>query len=99
MENPVFNSEMWKTAWRRLREWILMNKEGMKMGYSLRTFCCPYYEKDGKRSVHCEGGRIALPNRELTQDYFDAYCGDVTGWKRCTVARAITRFYEDDGEE
>ena len=28
------------------------------MGYSQLTFCCPYYESNGKRSVHCEGGRI-----------------------------------------
>ena len=68
------------------------------MGYSQLTFCCPYYESNGKRSVRCEGGRLRLPSRETTTGYFNAYCGDVNGWRRCTVARAITRFYEDDDD-
>ena len=68
------------------------------MGYSKLTFCCPYYESNGKQSVRCEGGRLRLPSHALTADYFASYCGDVNGWRRCTVARAITRFYEAEDE-
>ena len=99
VENSVFNRLFNNFLWKTLREWYQTNREGRRMGYSHRVFCCPYYEKDGAKSVRCEGGRIALPNMEVTRAYFDAYCGHVTGWRRCTVARAITRFYEAEDED
>ena len=93
VENPVFNSELWKTLWKTLRERVT-DREGRTLKYSHLTYCCPYYEWDGKTDMHCEGGRIAFPDRDTAQMYFQTYCGDVDGWRRCTVARAITRFYE-----
>ena len=81
---------MWKTMWKYEKD----TEEGSRMGYSQLTFCCPYYESNGKRSVHCEGGRITLPGCGTGRAYFSEYCGDVNGWRRCTIARAITRFYE-----
>ena len=97
VENPVFQQDinrLFNNGPRKAEGGGPTDKEGTKMGYSNLTFCCPYYETNGARSVRCEGGRIALPNQGLTQAYFEAYCGDVNGWRRCTVARAITRFYE-----
>ena len=86
----VFNNRMWKTMWKCEKD----TEEGSRMGYSQLTFCCPYYESNGKRSVHCEGGRVKLPTAEAEKEYIRFYCADHLGWKRCTVARAITRFYE-----
>ena len=97
VENPVFNSKLWKSLWKTLRE-RAANREGRTMGYSHLIYCCPYYEWDGKTDMHCEGGKIAFPDRATAQMYFNTYCGDVDGWRRCTVARAITRFYETQEE-
>ena len=55
---------------------------------------CPYYKWDDENGVRCEGGRLGLPTSEAEKDYIMTYCADHLGWKRCTVARAITRHYE-----
>lgn len=55
---------------------------------------CPYYKWDDRQTVHCEGGRIGLPGREAERDYIRTYCADHLGWRRCSVARAVTRYYE-----
>ena len=59
---------------------------------------CPYYHKDERCAVRCEGGRIELP-KEAARDYILTYCADLNGWRRCTVARAITRHYERSEED
>ncbi|MBE5851328.1 MAG: hypothetical protein E7298_14615 [Lachnospiraceae bacterium] len=64
------------------------------MSYGNRVFCCPYYCYDAPRAVKCEGGRVELPDRAAARDYFGQYCASVEGWRRCTVARAMSRFYE-----
>jgi len=76
----------------------MTRKEGKRVGYSQLVFCCPYYTGDAKRAVMCEGGRIELPDRKTAEEFFHTYCGDVSGWKRCSVARAISRFYEREEE-
>jgi len=60
---------------------------------------CPYYRANEKKTVRCEGGRIALPGAAAAEEYFRTYCSDLNGWRRCTVARAITRHYEGMEEE
>jgi len=92
VENPVFNSRMWKTLWKTRRGRGM--REGRTLKYSHLVYCCPYYEWDAKTTMHCEGGRLSFPDRDTAQAYFTTYCGDIDGWRRCTVARAITRFYE-----
>ncbi len=69
------------------------------MSYHHLYWSCPYYRWDDKRSVHCEGGRIALPGGAAAREYYRSYCCDVAGWRRCTVARAISRHYEAMEEE
>ena len=44
-------------------------------------------------------GRLKLPTGETERDYVRTYCADHLGWRRCTVARAITRFYEAQDED
>lgn len=68
------------------------------MGYYHYYWTCPYYKWDERRSVHCEGGRIGLPTNAAAREYFRTYCCDIAGWKRCTVARAISRHYETADE-
>ena len=67
------------------------------MGYNHFYWACPYYRRFKDGVMHCEGGRIDLPE-DAKKQYFDAYCNDLNGWKRCTVARAISRHYERQDE-
>ena len=62
--------------------------------YRNEVFTCPYYGWETKSAVNCEGGKIRLPDAEAAREYFRTYCTDLNGWRRCTVARAITRHYE-----
>ena len=45
-----------------------------------------------------EGGRLKLPSGEAEREYIRTYCADHLGWRRCTISRAITRFYEVEEE-
>ena len=54
---------------------------------------CPYYRAVKNGRMYCEGGSIAMPD-DAADEYFRTYCNDLNGWRRCTVARAVTRHYE-----
>ena len=34
------------------------------MGYSNKTFACPFFTWDERLAVHCEGGRVTFPDKE-----------------------------------
>ena len=55
---------------------------------------CPYYRCDMNGTLRCEGGRLTLPDRESQREYILQYCASESGWRRCTVSRAVTRHYE-----
>lgn len=93
MENSVFNREMWKNLWRRLGA-AKAKEDAAAMTNDYIYWTCPYYRNEDKHGVHCEGGRVKLPSSEAERDYIHTYCADHLGWKRCTVSRAVTRFYE-----
>ena len=59
-------------------------------------FQCPYYKWSDRDKVqlHCEGGCITIKDDDSLREYIRNFCGSDFGWKRCTVARAVTRFYE-----
>ena len=54
---------------------------------------CPYYRAVKNGRMYCEGGSIAMPD-DAADEYFRTYCNDLNGWRRCTVARSVTRHYE-----
>ncbi len=57
-------------------------------------WACPYYAGDAKLKVFCEGGcRVSFPDQQAMADYAGAYCANVPGWEKCTVAAARNRFY------
>lgn len=67
------------------------------MGWSNRTWACPYYIGDQKAQIHCEAARgVTLSDRRLMYAYADRYCSSVDGWRRCTMARALNEKYEKD---
>ena len=64
---------------------------------SNRLWQCPYFVWSETGKIHCEGCVVALADKKTLRRYADAYCGDIDGWKSCTVARALNRQYEEDG--
>ena len=72
-------------------------------GYSNRTWICPFFKYDKRLEVSCEAGKLCFPDREAVMDYAQHYCAQLNGWERCTLARALLRYYErqeeNDGTE
>ena len=62
-----------------------------------KTWSCPYFRWDETKSVqavHCEGGFIRFPDYRTWNDYVDRYCAADRGYRYCTVARALSLYYE-----
>ena len=72
----------------------------MSTGYSSRAWACPYLKWDEKLKVHCEGGCVSFPDRTAYEEYTGRYCANVPGWKSCTLASSMSKFYErtDSGD-
>ena len=68
------------------------------MGYSNRTFCCPFFRWDERTRVHCEGGKISFPDPEAALIYIAGHCAEVQGWKECSIAQNLMRYYEREDE-
>ena len=69
------------------------------MGYSNKTWACPFFKWDEKRKVHCEGGGAGFQDRETYVEYTDRYCASVQGWKSCSLAVALLEYYDRTGDE
>lgn len=69
------------------------------MGWSKRTWCCPYYTGDKKTHINCLCAKaITLRTAEGMRRYADLYCASVDGWRRCSLARAYTLELEQEEE-
>ena len=63
------------------------------MGYSNKTWKCPYYRYDEKRAMHCEGhSTVRFPDRRSIQEYTTAYCASYA-YRNCTIAKMIDEYY------
>lgn len=68
------------------------------------TYCCPFLLSPGPRLSHgvkrdnvivsCECGTVKLPV-SAWMEYRDRYCCDVNGWRDCTPAKVLLKWYED----
>ena len=63
-------------------------------GYSHKTWACPFFKWDEKLRIHCEGGRLALPDQAALRDYAGRYCASADGWRQCSFAGVLLRHYE-----
>lgn len=68
-------------------------------GYSNKTWICPFFRRDEKMRIHCEGGGVDLPERATFLEYANRYCANLEGWKDCSIAAQMLRYYEQKTEE
>lgn len=66
----------------------------MSTGYSNRIWACPFLKWDEKLKIHCEGGCAAFPDQEARVAYIKRYCASLQGWKTCSLAAELLRYYE-----
>jgi len=71
----------------------LQRRAGAMSGYRGGYFVCPFYSRDYKDYLNCEGGQIKMP-KEALDDYMARYCANSTAWRSCTIARALLLNYE-----
>lgn len=63
-------------------------------GYTHRYWVCPFFKWDEPLRFHCEGGRQVFPDRQAARDYAGRYCAHMPGWKDCSVADSLLRYYD-----
>lgn len=66
---------------------------GNMSGYRGGCPVCPFYSRDYRDYLNCEGGQLKMP-KEALGDYMARYCANPAAWRRCTVARALLLNYE-----
>ena len=59
-------------------------------------YVCPYWQRDIKSNLYCEAARLDFRNNATLREYSKRYCGDMSGWRRCTLARALNEQYEKE---
>ena len=72
----------------------------MSNGYSSRVWTCPFFQWDERLAVHCEGGsRVRFARLRTYRQYVSCYCCDLNGWRRCSIADALNKQYDDEEDE
>nr|DAZ40901.1 MAG TPA: hypothetical protein [Caudoviricetes sp.] len=61
-------------------------------GYRGGVFKCPFYSRDYRDYLNCEGAQVKLPKEELAE-YTRRYCANKE-WRRCPIDRALLLHYE-----
>lgn len=59
-----------------------------------RTYVCPFFMWERGKTLRCERCRMDFPDEAAKKEYADKYCAETQGWRACTVARALLRWYE-----
>lgn len=56
---------------------------------------CPYFgsEHPARLILNCEAGRVRFPDRKARVDYIRAHCGDLDGYKRCSLCCMMDAAY------
>ena len=65
----------------------------MRKRYSSRLWQCPFFDRDERQAVHCEGGAVVtFEDRGTYLNYASRYCCEA--WESCTIAQALNEFYD-----
>lgn len=54
---------------------------------------CPFYKRNKRKKLHCEGGVIKFHNKDSCEEYREKYCSNNSCWKKCTVAASLIQYY------
>lgn len=66
--------------------------------YSHWNWKCPYFRWDKKTDLYCEAGILKFKDAERKKSYAAAYCCSLNNWETCSLATALSRFYEKESE-
>ncbi|MBQ9980169.1 MAG: hypothetical protein IJP23_03835 [Oscillospiraceae bacterium] len=59
-------------------------------------YVCPFWQRDIKSNLYCEGARLDFKNGATLRDYARRYCADIHGWRCCSIAAALNEQYEKE---
>ncbi|MBR1969604.1 MAG: hypothetical protein IKA17_04540 [Clostridia bacterium] len=54
---------------------------------------CPFYKRESRKKIYCEGGILRFHNGELKNEYTTKYCANNACWKKCSAASSLTEYY------
>lgn len=60
-------------------------------GYRGGIFKCPFYSRDYREYLNCEGAQLRLAKSPL-DDYTKQFCAGE--WEDCTIAQTLLKSYE-----
>lgn len=59
---------------------------------------CPFFRYEDKTKkttvIHCEKITLGFANKKAKVKYQEAYCNDINGWQKCSVAEFVSKEYE-----
>ena len=68
-------------------------------GYSHWNWKCPYFRWDKKTDLHCEAGVLKFKDGNHKKSYAVRYCCNLSDWETCSLAAALSHFYEKGNED
>lgn len=51
-------------------------------------------DKKGECKISCEHGKLVFHDKETLKAFVDKYCGEMGGWKGCTLAMSLMDYFE-----
>lgn len=55
---------------------------------------CPYYKKETKDKMYCEGGTIKPPDLKAKSELVYKHCASMENYKNCTIYQMLTNYYD-----
>lgn len=69
-------------------------------GWSHKYWSCPFYRRDEKMCIRCDGGAVSFLDHIELAEFADRHCASAKGWRDCTLAKMLLKREESkDGEE
>ena len=55
---------------------------------------CPYFRKENRGRVYCEGATLKFPDKEARRDIVYRFCAHPTGYNDCPLKQAMDGYYQ-----
>ena len=59
-----------------------------------QAYQCPFFIRGFTHGLRCEGGELVFPDALAAQDHASAFCANECGWRRCSIAVTLERYYD-----